>query len=522
MIQATPQHSTAQRAFARIRSIWRRCHSALFLPPVGAPQPASPTSGTPPCPAPTKDEATTVVRHMYELALHRTPTPEDLQVWVDEATTQRSTLARIVETIARSPEADEVRTRGNLLPSVPNGEFIYFCYDTLLSRSPLLPELIDWDHRLKTQTSNRAQFALQLFTHRAYAHFAPSTFTSVHDPNLIPWMGTDKLISIMEWKQKALDVGGVYAPFEANTYSALSFKRNPEILVSAVASLYRGGEYIEQFLDNITSQTIFRDQCELIIVDADSPENEHETIARYMERYPNIVYHRVSTRIGIYDAWNVGVRMARGKYITNTNMDDLRRVDSFERQVEILEKFPFVDVTYQDFFYSFEGHAPFDFSACVGFKSALPVVTPCNLMQSNSPHNAPMWRRELHDDVGMFDESFRSAGDYDFWLRCVLKGKVFYKCNDPHVIYFVNPEGLSTQADTRGIVEAQRITQMHGSKLISRHLLSSDEQFLDELRYASSAEITLPDTERNSPHWRYAAAQQALRGYSITMRARGH
>jgi hypothetical protein len=239
-----------------------------------------------------------------------------------------------------------------------------------------------------------------------------------------------------------------------------------------------------------------------------------------MERFPNIVYHRAPTRIGIYEAWNLGVQMSRGRYLTNTNLDDLRRSDSFERQAEILEKFPFVDVVYQDFYYSFAGKAPFAKTAAVGFKSQVPVITPYNLMQSNSPHNAPMWRRTLHDEVGLFDANFRSAGDYDFWLRCVQAGKTFFKVNDPHVVYFVNPEGLSTQPNTRGIDEANRITKRHGHKLLSPRLLSSDEEFMRELTRLTGVPVPPNEAEQALPDWRYTAAQRALRLHSAASRGR--
>ena len=199
------------------------------------------------------------------------------------------------------------------------------------------------------------------------------------------------------------------------------------------------------------------------------------------------------------------------KSSTNTNLDDLRRSDSFERQLEILEKFPFVDVVYQDFYYSFDGKAPFAKSAAAGFKSQVPVITPYNLMQSNSPHNAPMWRRALHDELGLFDASFRSAGDYEFWLRCAQAGKTFFKVNDPHIIYFVNPEGLSTRPDTRGIGESLRIGKRHGRKLLSPWLLSSDEEFMHELSRLAGVPVALGEAEQAAPEWRYNAAQRALR-----------
>ena len=460
-------------------------------------------------------EVAGLVTRIYELALGRTPSVEDRNLWVNEVISQRMSVAGIVEVISDSPEAKVFKQRSLLVPEVANGQFIQFAYEYLLERSPGAAEVVAWDYRFSQQNLDRGQFVLSLFEQRAMQALTHTGFPPAQDPTLSPLMGTDRVVKVAEWREAAAALGSDYVPAEPKLYPSLSITRQPEILVSAIASLYCGGEYIEQFLENITSQTIFRDYCELIIIDADSPENEAAVITRYMERFANIVYHRADARIGIYEAWNVGVRMARGRYLTNTNMDDLRRSDSFERQIEILEKFPFVDVVYQDFWYSFEGHAPFDRSAATGFKSEVPVVTAYNLMQSNSPHNAPMWRQELHDAVGMFDDTYRSAGDYDFWLRCMQAGKVFYKVNDPHVVYFVNPEGLSTRPNTRGVDEANRSTKLHGRNLLSPWLLSSDEAFVDEISRLAGTEIELAVGERAAQEWRYTAAQHALRALRV-------
>lgn len=498
-----------------LRRLLGRSYRAVFQPANGSapiPRPAAPAVNL--------GEVEAAVTRIYHLALERTPTAEERQLWINEVLSHRMSVAGVIEAIAGSPEAGLVRQRANVVPGVANGRFIQFAYEYLLERSPMVSEVVQWDHLLSRQNFRRSQLVLQLFAQHATEALTDEAKGPVHDPNLAPWLGTDRFISIKEWQAKADEIGSDYQPVEPKRYPSLSMPRKPEVLVSAIASLYRGGDYIEQFLENITSQTIFATHCELIIIDADSPENEGAVIARYMERFPNIVYHRAPTRIGIYEAWNLGVQMSKGRYLTNTNLDDLRRSDSFERQVEILEKFPFVDVVYQDFYYSFEGKAPFAKSAAVGFKSQLPVVTPYNLMQSNSPHNAPMWRRTLHDEVGMFDASFRSAGDYDFWLRCVQAGKTFFKVNDPHVIYFVNPEGLSTQPNTRGIDEANRSTKRHGRKLLSPWLLSSDEEFMHELSRLAGVPVTLGKTEEAAPDWRYTAAQRALRLHSAASRGR--
>ena len=43
--------------------------------------------------------------------------------------------------------------------------------------------------------------------------------------------------------------------------------------ISIITSVYDGDDYIESFLEDITRQTIFKDKCELIMVNANSPGN---------------------------------------------------------------------------------------------------------------------------------------------------------------------------------------------------------------------------------------------------------
>jgi hypothetical protein len=136
---------------------------------------------------------------------------------------------------------------------------------------------------------------------------------------------------------------------------------------------------------------------------------------------------------------------------------------------------------YQDFYYTFDPSLEFDEIARFGFKTDLPIVTPNNLLQYNSPHNAPMWRKKLHEQVGLFDVSFRSAGDWDFWIRCISKGKQFFKVAPAHIAYFQNPEGISTRPDTRGRDEAFRILRKHGRRVISPLLLMSREAFAEAI-----------------------------------------
>jgi len=48
------------------------------------------------------------------------------------------------------------------------------------------------------------------------------------------------------------------------------------------------------------------------------------------------------------------------RYLTNTNLDDLHRRDYFELQATTLDRYDFIDVVYQDFVYSFDDSLAFE------------------------------------------------------------------------------------------------------------------------------------------------------------------
>ena len=58
-----------------------------------------------------------------------------------------------------------------------------------------------------------------------------------------------------------------------------------------------------------------------------------------------------------------------------------------------------------------------------------------------------MWRRSLHDTYGTFDDKYKSAGDWEFWLRCAFGGAQFKKYSDILGVYYFNPNGISTIKD---------------------------------------------------------------------------
>jgi len=454
---------------------------------------------------------------VYQFCLGRTPVEEEIAIWKNNFADGLD-FPQFLCILHDCPEGVAYRKNREFMQEMSDGKFVQLVFEAMFGRCPVPRESRYWEERLEAGDINRTDFLLTNFSHFLTENLELRDAKNTHDGLSCSIMGTGKYVSVTDWHNKARELEREPRTQQPEVYRArFHIKSEPKVLVSAIASLYKGGKFIEQFMDNITSQTCFDDYCELVIIDADSPENEAETIERYCKRHKNIVYRRMDYRIGIYDAWNVGVKLSKGEYLTNTNLDDIRRGDSFELQAGVLDNLPFVDVVYQDFLYTFDPRLPVEEIVRFGYKSHLPVVSPINMMDFNSPHNAPMWRKRLHDELGYFDTSFQSAGDYEFWLRCLAAGKVFYKTNDPHVVYYQNPEGLSTRPDSRGVEESKRIHRTYGRRLISENAVMPMEDFAQMLKLKLG-----PRSFAGTNETRYGLAQKALQQAAVTQKYPKH
>ena len=218
--------------------------------------------------------------------------------------------------------------------------------------------------------------------------------------------------------------------------------------ISILTSVFKGDEYVEQFLEDMTKQTIFKDNCELIMVNANSPGNEEEIIMKYKEKFPdNIRYTKLEEDPGIYGVWNLALEMSTGEFVTNANLDDRKAANSLEEHAKELIRNPDVDLVYADMAITDKPNEVFESNNSQGRRYNFPQFSFDNLKMVNMPHASPMWRKSLHDKYGIFDSKYRSAGDWEMWLRAASQGSKFKKINEILGLYYFNPTGVSTNPD---------------------------------------------------------------------------
>ncbi|HTD64964.1 MAG TPA: glycosyltransferase [Candidatus Limnocylindria bacterium] len=242
-------------------------------------------------------------------------------------------------------------------------------------------------------------------------------------------------------------------------------------LVSVLVSTYASEKYLRACLEDLQAQTI-ADKIEIIVIDSGSPENERAVVEDFQKRYSNIRYVRTE-RETLYAAWNRGVQMARGKYVTNANSDDSHRADALEFLVNALETNPEADLSYGDYYTT---HVPND---------TFPPKAPLRWVQHPPYHPAilhfycvtgchPMWRRNVFDKIGLFDTQYTAPGDYEFLLRFASHGLRAVHVPQPISLFYQNQEGLSFKSRERSEREFKAIQAKYRAQIPIERLFRVD------------------------------------------------
>lgn len=217
--------------------------------------------------------------------------------------------------------------------------------------------------------------------------------------------------------------------------------------VSVVTSLFKSDEHIEGFLEDMVAQTIFKEKCELLLTVVNASEKEKQVISSYVEKYPeNIKPKYLTEDPGIYGCWNLGIKRSTGEFITNANADDRRSPRFLEELAKSLVVDDDIGVVYADNLLTHNPNESWNSNTATQTYPSEEFSLDA-MLRGNPPHCMPMWRKTLHEEHGYFSEEYRSASDWEFWLRCAFAGIQMKKVNKPLGLYYFNPKGMSTNQE---------------------------------------------------------------------------
>ena len=185
--------------------------------------------------------------------------------------------------------------------------------------------------------------------------------------------------------------------------------------ISVITATYNARETLPDAIESILAQNY--SDVELVVIDGGSTDGTNELLASYRDRIDVLISEPDK---GIYDALNKGISHATGDVIGFLHADDLFADEHVLSRVADAFAADGVSADYGDLVY-------------------ISRITPdkvirywesgdCTIKKLRHgwmpPHPTFYVRREVYEQFGVFDTSFRIAADYDCMLRFLVRAKL--------------------------------------------------------------------------------------------------
>lgn len=226
-------------------------------------------------------------------------------------------------------------------------------------------------------------------------------------------------------------------------------------LVSTITPCFRMKKYLPKFLEELPNQTYFENLE--VVLDHNEPDDEEIAwVKAFQAKYPGKIKHIIVNPVEVIGAsMNRCIKESSGELLTIWNVDDLRTPNSIESQVRaIQEKNGDIVMGNYKVVRSF------------GEKEKGKIIDHGQVKESE--HVRSMWtgpfimfKKNLCEKAGYFDEQLTSGADFDLSIRLAYNGKVVMA--DDLLGYYLNEgKGASTRPDSKQALDKNIIFLRYG------------------------------------------------------------
>ena len=182
--------------------------------------------------------------------------------------------------------------------------------------------------------------------------------------------------------------------------------------VSIITPSYNQSQFIERTIQSVLSQDYAN--IEYIIMDGGSTDGTIEILNKYSDK----IIWKSEKDNGQSDAINKGLKMATGDIVAYLNSDDTYEPEAISKAVKFFQENP---------------EKKWAYGKCKIInkkdqKIRKPITAYKNLLLKKYSYSklltenfisqpATFWKKELHQELGYFDENENFCMDYEFWLR---------------------------------------------------------------------------------------------------------
>ncbi len=212
----------------------------------------------------------------------------------------------------------------------------------------------------------------------------------------------------------------------------------PTPTISVILPAYNIERYLAKAIQSIIEQT-FTD-FELLIVNDGSVDNTQAVAQGFDDNRIHIINN--PRNIGLMRTLNVGIKHAKAALIARQDADDWSHPNRFQKQIDFMNANP-------------------DVAACSTnrinvdengneqpMRPMPPRPTYASMKKRNEMvHTSAVIRKSVLDEVGGYNEHFRSAEDYELWLRIIQKHPI---ANLPEPLCYIMVHSQSSTGKAPG------------------------------------------------------------------------
>lgn len=205
------------------------------------------------------------------------------------------------------------------------------------------------------------------------------------------------------------------------------------IKVSVIIPVYNVEKYLKKCLDSLVNQTL--KEVEIIVVNDGSPDNSQKIIDKYVKKYPKLIKSFIKENGGQGTARNLGLKYAKGEYISFVDSDDWLDVTALESMYNLAKKDD-SDIVICDMVDHFKDYELYH--NCTKYNSVFEVTpSACNkIFKKDVINGLEFIPKVWYEDFNFTTKILLNTDK----ISCISEG--FYHCNCGHVSTMNNNNSL--------------------------------------------------------------------------------
>jgi len=186
--------------------------------------------------------------------------------------------------------------------------------------------------------------------------------------------------------------------------------------VEIVIPAYNPGPFLSEAIESCLKQS-YKNYSITVIDDCSS-----ENVEGVIKLYPGVKLLKTDKNSGPSAARNLGIKNSKADLISFLDSDDIMAPEKLFYSVEEFKKDPSIGMTcgnYKIIYNRSRMMRPF-------YSRPIKISYPLMMRQNFVASGSTTVRRDVLEDVGLFDESLWISEDYDLWLRIAEKYSIKY------------------------------------------------------------------------------------------------